>query len=204
MKRLHARYAHVINFYRQYIGPALEVQRAEGIPALFTLSQMANETGYGVSRPGFNLFGVKASIKLPESERQLQWTTEYDQSPDARYPEIAPGYPILVPDRHHKGKTIWKYKVKDWFRVYASEAESMRHHTQVLHQRNYAEVWKHTSDPEAFTRAVARGGYATAPDYASALIAGIHLLNRIAALVNQQDAAAAAGAASAPVLTGAH
>ncbi len=204
MKRLHARDAHVIEFYRHHIGPALEVQRAEGIPALFTLAQMANETGYGVSRPGFNLFGVKASTKLPESARQLLWTTEYDQSPNARYPEIAPDYPILVPDPHHKGKTIWKYKVKDWFRVYASEAESMRDHTQVLHQRNYAEAWTHTEDPEAFTRAVAKGGYATAPNYASALIAGIHLLNRIAALVNQEDAGAATGAASTPALTGAH
>ncbi len=194
-RRIARQYAHVVRFYRRYGELALADQRATGVPAVFTLAQGGIESGWGHHIPGAMLFGVKANEqRVPESERQLVWTSEMVTDPyqfDAY--EHEPPQPIL--DRttgqqrtDSRGRPLYSIRVKLWFRRFATEAESIANHSRLLQSnRRYREAFQHTDDPIAFARVVARAGYATAQavddSYERALISAIGLVNRVAAYV---------------------
>ena len=64
----------------------------------------------------------------------------------------------------------YTYKVKDWFKKYPTpEACFTDHALFFLHNPRYAEALKVKTDPYLFAEAIARAGYATAPDYATQL-----------------------------------
>jgi flagellum-specific peptidoglycan hydrolase FlgJ len=163
--------AHVVEFVRTYRPHAEASEARNRVPWLVTLGQAALESAWGKSTCGNNMFGIKATPKVPEWQRKLCTTREVHTTNTVRYPEVTSVTPR--PD----GK--FDYVVKDWFRAFASPTESFDAHGQVLQARRYAKAFDHTDDAYAFAREVAAGGYATAPNYASALTGVMKLLEKV-------------------------
>ena len=162
--------AHVSAFIAKYRPHAEASQATSGIPWLVTLGQAALESNWGRQTCGENLFGIKAKSTMPESQRKLCRTREVESTPDVSYPEV------LSVTRRADGR--YDYVVKDWFRAFASPVDSFDQHARVLKNPRYAKAFEHTDDPYAFAREVAKGGYATAPNYASALSGVMKLIER--------------------------
>lgn len=162
--------AHVSTFITKYRPHAEASQTASGIPWLVTLGQAALESNWGRQTCGENLFGIKAKTSIPESQRRLCVTREVESTPNVVYPEVLSVTP--------RADGRYDYVVKDWFRAFASPIESFDHHAQVLKKPRYAKAFEHTDDPYAFAREVAKGGYAKAPNYASALAGVMKLIER--------------------------
>ena len=151
------------NFVKTYYCFAKKVEDKTGISAIFILAQSALESGWGKKAVGNMMFGVKASLKTPESKRQLITTTEYLKVPNAKFPEV-----ISVSAKQANG--LYRYKVKDWFRKYDSPEESFKDHADFfLKNPRYAEALKVKSDPAKFAEGIAKAGYATDPNYATVL-----------------------------------
>lgn len=160
-------------FVATYLEPARESERRTGVPALFVLAQSALESGWSSAKPGNAMFGIKAGGGWPGA-RQLLKTREVFADPHqgGRFPEVI----AITPRRDGK----FDYVVKDWFRAYASPAESFADHGRMLRANaRYARCFE-TQDPREFARRVAAAGYATDPGYADSLIAVIATIERAA------------------------
>jgi len=145
-------------FKNKYYPFAKNVEKSDGVPALFTLAQSALETGWGQTIVGNMMFGVKDTDGVNGNE-QLVTTTEYHDNPTVKYPVIIAITEII------KGKR-WKYKIKDWFRKYPSPEESFRDHARFLKaNKRYAGAFNHKYAPYVFARSVCSAGYATDPNY---------------------------------------
>ena len=159
---------HFVATYKPY---AIETERKTGISYLFILAQAALESAWGTHAPGNMFFGIKAKPNTPADDRQLLVTTEvlscdwetYQRNPALRkFPEV------LSVTKRTDGK--YTYKVKDWFRKYPSPESSFTDHALLfLNNKRYAEALKVKTDPYLFAEAIARAGYATAPDYTTQL-----------------------------------
>lgn len=160
--------AHFVTTYKPY---ALETERKTGISHLFILAQAALESAWGTHAPGNMFFGIKAKPNTPTEERQLLLTTEIlpcDWQTYQRIPALQKFPEVLSVTKRPDGK--YTYKVKDWFKKYPSpEASFTDHALFFLHNPRYAEALKVKTDPYLFAEAIARAGYATAPDYATQL-----------------------------------
>ena len=160
--------AHFVATYKPY---AIETERKTGISHLFILAQAALESAWGTHAPGNMFFGVKAKANTPADDRQLlvttevlscDWETYQRNSALQKFPEV------LSVTKRTDGK--YTYKVKDWFKKYPTpEACFTDHALFFLHNPRYAEALKVKTDPYLFAEAIARAGYATAPDYATQL-----------------------------------
>lgn len=130
-------------------------QRETGVPASVTLAQAILESGWG-GRPiadANNYFGIKASPRA-------------DGSIDIG--RIAVGW-VWAWTREWNGSKYTDLRAR--FRKYRDMADSFRDHGYLfLGNPRYAEAMKHVDAPDDFAREVAKAGYATAPDYADALI----------------------------------
>ena len=114
------------------------------VPASVTVAQAILETGWGKHTIGSakNLFGIKGRGPLGSVRAQ---TKEYV-----------------------KGRYV---TVEADFAKYESFDQSVDEHAQFfLRNRRYARALQVKYDPDAFAREIAKAGYATAPDYADALI----------------------------------
>lgn len=148
--------------YRPY---ALASERKTGISHLFTLAQAALESSWGERAPGHNFFGVKAKKNTPLQSKQLLITREtlsHDIPKQGQFAQV-----ISISPRKD-GK--FDYKVKDWFMRYSTPEEGFTEHSNLfLRAPRYTEALKVKADPYKFAEAVAKAGYATAPDYAKIL-----------------------------------
>jgi flagellum-specific peptidoglycan hydrolase FlgJ len=137
------------DFIAQYAADIIAACEGTGIFPSVKMAQMILETGWGKSKVGNNMFGIKAAGK-----KSPYWngaaikadTTEYIQGESGTY-NLA-------------------------FRKYDSIAASIRDHTNFLQQnQRYAKagVFKATT-PEQQAQALQNAGYATAPNYAASLI----------------------------------
>jgi flagellum-specific peptidoglycan hydrolase FlgJ len=152
------------NFVKVYLPFALQTQHKTGIPALVILAQAALESGWGRAAPGNMFFGVKDIDGLNGNE-QLLVTTEYSRRADLKFPKVVSVTPVI-----RNGQKWFKYKVKDYFRKYASPEECFTDHAGfLLRNKRYAKALAVKSNPYAFIDALAKAGYATAPDYAVTL-----------------------------------
>lgn len=153
-----------VNFIDKAYPYALQIEKSHGIPAVVAIAQAALETGWGGSAPGNMLFGMKATGKSYggwKGKKQLLTTTEYHTSPNVPYPQVISVTPVAG------GK--YKYRVKDYFRAYDTIGDSFKDYAGLLKSvPGYAPAFKH-SDPDKFIDAIAAGGYATSPTYASTL-----------------------------------
>lgn len=129
---------------------AEDAARALGVPAHFIVGQAALETGWGRHEikgadgtNSRNLFGIKAGGNWTGKTVDV-WTTEYING---------------VPR-----------KMIDKFRAYDSYAESFRDYANLIGRNaRYAGAAQAGADAVQFARGLARGGYATDPQYASKL-----------------------------------
>ncbi|KOS06989.1 hypothetical protein AM493_13825 [Flavobacterium akiainvivens] len=160
-------------FVAAHKGFALQTQAKTGIPALVILAQAALESGWGRAAPGNMFFGVKDTDGLNGNE-QLITTTEYFRRADVTFPVVISVTPVV-----RNGQKWFKYKVKDYFRKFESPEESFTHHAQfLLKNKRYAPALKVKHNAYAFIDALAKAGYATAPDYAKTLKAVAKTIER--------------------------
>ncbi|HWL63625.1 MAG TPA: glucosaminidase domain-containing protein [Steroidobacteraceae bacterium] len=139
-------------FVRNIRPAATAAARELGVDADTIIAHAALETGWGRSmptgadgRPSFNLFGIKAGSG---------WKGDVHQSPTKEF----------------TGGRM--QEVTDGFRAYSSPEQSIRDYVGLLKGNpRYAGALDTGSDAEAFARGLARGGYATDPDYVTKLTA---------------------------------
>lgn len=158
-------------FCALYYGFAQQTQEKTGISAVFILAQAALESGWGDKAPGHMFFGVKDTDGRNGNE-QLLVTTEYSRRQDLKFPEILSVEPVI-----RNGVKWFKYRVRDYFRKYDTPEQCFTDHTRFfLVNPRYSKAMEVRQDPEAFARAVAAAGYATAPDYAETLVKMIRII----------------------------
>jgi mannosyl-glycoproteinendo-beta-N-acetylglucosami dase len=147
--------------YKPY---ALASERKTGISHLFTLAQAALESRWGERAAGHNFFGIKAKSTTPLANKQLWHTSEVLSSPNVK----DKFHTVISITPRKDGK--YDYKVKDWFMKYSTPEESFTEHGQFFfNNKRYAEALKVKHDPRLFAEAIAKAGYATAPNYAKIL-----------------------------------
>jgi flagellar protein FlgJ len=137
----------VEHFVRRYLPDATAAARTLGLDPRLLLAQAALETGWGAATPQHpdgrsanNLFGMKAGDGW-QGGRVAHWTME-----------------------HLGGVTARKREV---FRAYDHAADSFADYVDLVGgSPRYAKALAHSSDPEAYARAIGEAGYATDPDYA--------------------------------------
>ncbi|MBS1748064.1 MAG: glucosaminidase domain-containing protein [Bacteroidetes bacterium] len=160
-------------FVTEYLPYAKETEAKTGISAIAILAQAALESGWGKAAPGNMFFGVKDTDGLNGNE-QLLTTTEYSQRADLHFPEIISITPVI-----RYGKKYFKYKVKDYFRKYDTPEQSFTDHADFfLNNPRYVDALNVKSNTDAFIDAIAKAGYATAPDYANLLKAVAHTIEK--------------------------
>ena len=155
----------VVKFIEKYLQAAKDASAQNGIHYLAILTQAAHESAYGKYAFGNNFFGIKPG-KNWQGKKQLLRTTEYSINPNLQFPEILSK--TLV---ERKGKKLWEYKIRDYFRAYDTPAEGFLDHGNFLiSNKRYATALTFKDNPEKFFLEVAKAGYATDPRYAEKLI----------------------------------
>lgn len=152
--------SNVQNFVQKYYPFAKQTEAKSGIIALAIMAQAAHESGWGKVAPGNMFFGVKDTDGFNGNE-QLLTTTEYLPTPSKKFPVVLSVQEVIM-----RGRRMFKYKIKDWFRKYKTPEESFTDHaTFFLRNKRYSEAIKHKHDAYRFLSEVAKAGYATDPDY---------------------------------------
>lgn len=159
----------VKEFIATYLPFAKEAEEASGISAVFILAQAAIESGWGKSVEGNNFFGIKADSSWL-GKKQLVTTTEYHSTHDVYYPHL-----LSIIKKGNK----FRYRIKDWFRVYDSPADSFKDHAEFFFQNpRYAEALQHKDSPLRFAQEVSNAGYATDPLYYKLLEKVIRMIEK--------------------------
>jgi flagellum-specific peptidoglycan hydrolase FlgJ len=129
----------------EFVGKlAQSAMAATGVPASVTVAQAIVESGWGKHAIGSakNLFGIKGRGPLGSVRAQTR--------------EFVNGRYVTV---------------EADFAKYESYEQSVTEHARFfLRNRRYARALAVRNDPDAFAREIAKAGYATAPNYADALI----------------------------------
>jgi hypothetical protein len=131
--------------FLEFVGPHAKAAMAEtGVPASVTVAQAILESGWGRHAIGRakNLFGIKGR---------------------------GPAGSVRATTREFvNGRWITQ---EANFAAYKTYAESIAEHARFFRRnRRYAEALRHVDDADRFAREIHRAGYATAPNYADALI----------------------------------
>ncbi|HWH01128.1 MAG TPA: sporangiospore maturation cell wall hydrolase GsmA [Pilimelia sp.] len=133
-------------FIARVAGPARASMREHRVPASVTIAQAILESGWGrssLASADHNYFGIKCFG--------------------------TPG-PIAVGCRAYPTTECERsrcFRTTATFRVYRSLGDSVRDHGRFLVVNpRYRPAFAHTRDPQRFTEAIHRAGYATAPGYA--------------------------------------
>lgn len=158
-------------FVREYYPYAVASEKKSGISAVFTLAQAAIESGWGKAAPGNNFFGLKDRDGVNGNE-QLLVTTEYSRRNDLKFPVVLSVKPILL-----NGQKYFKYRVKDYFRMYADPGECFDDHAAFFYKNpRYKLALGVVHDPVQMAIQVAKAGYATDPGYEKLLLKVISLI----------------------------
>ena len=137
-----------------------QIAAKTGINAESILAQAGLETGWNEAPKGWNFFGIKPGSSWTGA-RVLVRTKEVLSKPDASFPKV---YSVT---KRTDGKFL--YDVDDWFRSYATPADSFADWSEVV-RKSFPAAWAVRDDKAKFAAALAAGGYATAPDYAGLLL----------------------------------
>lgn len=130
------------DFIRMYGSTARNAAKSTGLSEDMMLAQIALETGWGKSAPGYNIGGIKADSRWKGKSRLL--TTKEDRK---------------------NGLQTEKHK----FRVYDSPEEGFQGYVQFLQQNKRYRPLFGVSDPYAAADIMGRSGYATDRNYTSKL-----------------------------------
>lgn len=160
-------------FVKQFYRFATESQAKSGISAVFTLAQAAIESAWGEVAPGNMFFGVKDTDGVNGNEQLLR-TTEYSRRSDLKFPVILSITPVI-----RRGEKWFRYRVKDYFRRYATPAECFDDHALFFFKNpRYRKAIPVAGNPIQFAIQVAKAGYATDPDYEKTLLRVIGMIER--------------------------
>lgn len=144
------------NFIKKYLEEARSVAAKKNFHYLIPLSQAAIESSWGEKTPGNNFFGIKDSDGLNGNEI-LVTTTEWLDNTTTKFPVILSIKKI--------GRRF-KYRVKDWFRMYPSATASFEDHLNFfLTNPRYKNALLFRNHPYSFFSAISTAGYATAANY---------------------------------------
>ena len=155
------------DFYSIYYPIAQQDEANTGVPALFTVSQAALESDYGLDAFGNNFFGIKAGNNW-NGETQILKTWESGKTGNPVTDGIKDAIIAIYPpnDPNNIFKTSYGYRVNSIFRKYASPLEGFTDHSNFLKANSrYAKAFNYSNDPYAFAQQIASAGYATAPNY---------------------------------------
>ena len=130
-------------FINEVAHGAIETYQEYGILPSITIAQAILETGWGKSRIGNNIFGIKAGSSWKGKTRTAQ-TSEYIN-----------------------GKWV---STTATFRDYDSVAESIMDHAELVGTASRYEAVRNAKDYKEAARALQEAGYATDPEYAQKLI----------------------------------
>jgi flagellum-specific peptidoglycan hydrolase FlgJ len=152
-------------FIEKYSNDAVSCSFDNGFDYLILLTVAAHESGFGKFCFGNNFFGTKPG-KDWKGKTQLLRTTEYSINPKLIFPEIISKKQIEI-----KGRLLWEYKVRDYFRKYDSPYESFQDYINFLKSYSrYSKTLEFKQDPEKFFSEIGKSGYATDPHYTKRLI----------------------------------
>lgn len=161
-------------FVSRFYPDAMAVQNENGISAVFTLAQAAVESAWGDIAPGNMFFGEKDTDGLNGNE-QLLTTTEYSRKANAPFPNIISVTPVI-----RNGEKWFKYKIKAYFKKYATPADCFREHNKfLLENPRYKNTLAFKNDPVKFAEAIAAAGYATDPNYKNTLDSVIAIIEKV-------------------------
>jgi len=148
-------------YIKNYLPEAKKAAAKKGFDFLIPLTAGAAESAWGAKAVGNNFFGIKDTDGVNGNE-QLIITTEYHKTATVNYPVKISVVKLAV--------NKFKYKIKDWFRKYASAELSFADYLNFF-ERNprYKEALKYKTDPPRFFEEIAKAGYATDPNYATNL-----------------------------------
>lgn len=148
----------VIIFIRQAVTPAQNSERRTGVPASVTIAQGIIESASGTHHGGSanNYFGIKAPIVKGKNS----------------IGPVATGSKEVMTTEVIDGVTK---KMPDYFRTYKDMSDSFEDHGRWLkinsNYRNAITNYAKTGDADQFAIDIALAGYATAPNYAVAIVA---------------------------------
>lgn len=143
-------------FIQSILPAAVEEGQRTGVDPRIIVAQAAQETGWGKSAPGNNLFGIKSHGQ--DGGNSLM-TTEY-----------VDGQPV---------------KTRDSFRAYGNPADSVRGYGDFILQNPRYEPFRTAQGLDAQLEALGKSGYATDPNYSQSvgrIARGIQLPNEVASL----------------------
>ena len=142
-------------FIKSAVGPAQASEHEFGVPTSVALAQAILESNWAQSeltKEGNAYFGIKCG------QDKGKYATGCLKKPTSE----------CEPD----GTCT---KVLDSFRTYATATDSFRDHGHFLASNDrYAEAFLYTTEPDQFSREIAKAGYATDPGYADKVIALMH------------------------------
>lgn len=155
----------VKEFIAKYKEAAQIASAQNGINYLAILTQAAHESAFGKYAFGNNFFGIKPG-KNWTGKTQLLRTNEYSINPNLKFPEI-----ISKTQETVRGKLMWHYVIRDYFRAYDTPQEGFLDHGQFLiNNKRYTMAMLFRDEPEKFFLEIAKAGYATDPGYCAKLI----------------------------------
>lgn len=141
-----------VSLTEEMIKGAQESEKKYGIPTSITLAQILQESGgsysgglSGLAYKAKNLFGMKGEGTAGSTYFP---TTEYDSNGNA-------------------------YKTNAKFASYNSFSDSIDAHGKLLTNSRYTKYTSNATTLEEYANGIAKGGYATDPNYASSLISQI-------------------------------
>lgn len=159
------------SFVRLYFPAAVKTWRDTSIPVLFTLAQKGLESDWGNEAPQFNSAGLTPGSSWKGRTQLLKTTEEFpDNNRNLhKFPEVL----SITPFKTEKGKQMYRWVVRRWFRAYDSAAEAWTDYAKFLkEQKRYQPAFEFT-DAKQFADAIAVAGYATGSKYAKSLKACI-------------------------------
>ena len=147
-----------INKYWKY---AQDIERKYKIPALVSISQSAVETGWGTSKPGNMMFGIKAGSNWKGATQNLL-TTEILTAEQVKKLNNVQSITRLESNKY-------KVRVYQKFRAYPSIKASFEDYAKLLTQSSRYKKAFATNNPYSFAYEIAKAGYATATNYYNSL-----------------------------------
>lgn len=166
-----------IEFVKKVYPAAVAIYRSgDGAHPLFVTAQAALETGWRANRDGNNLFGITVGSSW-KGEKQLVTTREVFSVPNRSFTP-----PERVLSIKPIGAGRWEYRVKRYFRAYASVEDCLRDHLALLKRPMYADAWGYRHHPKEYARRIVDdtgAKYATDPHYADTMSRMIDMVARI-------------------------
>lgn len=166
-------------FISKYKAAAELAAIPEGFDPIIILTAAAHESAFGRYAFGNNFFGTKPG-KNWTGKTQLLRTTEYSINPNLKFPEI-----LSRIQKEVRGKLLWEYKVRDYFRAYDTPEEGFKDYINFIKSfKRYSKALEAKNDPIKYFSEIGKAGYATDSAYTVKLL---NVYNQIKSQTNEAN-----------------